>query len=303
MTLASALLKRYFIAKSTGRSWDSISFARRGDPKHGKPCLAGIGPKSPGLDFNVSHQAGIVALVGTTSPDVDVGVDVVCANERDDLGAVRREGFVAWVDIYGQVLSPAEVRGLKESVPDSMVMGDEVELDGYDKDCLHGGTVGLKDAVRRKKDGMKFYDEDVVLKARIRRFYTLWCYKEAYVKMTGEALLANWIQELEFENVRAPGVGTVEREKPEEAMVAKRETKKLTRWGEVVEDVVVRFKRKVVDDVDVRIRAFEENYMIAMAVRPKEAAAFKGDEMTFREVDVEDIVLLAQSQMAGNVND
>lgn len=41
--------------------------------------------------------------------------------------------------------------------------------------------------------------------ARVRRFYAYWGLKEAYVKLVGEALLAPWLQEVEFKGVRVPG--------------------------------------------------------------------------------------------------
>ncbi len=43
-----------------------------------------------------------------------------------------------------------------------------------------------------------------VIEAKLRRFYTFWALKEAYVKMTGDALLADWLRVLEFRKVRAP---------------------------------------------------------------------------------------------------
>lgn len=42
---------------------------------------------------------------------------------------------------------------------------------------------------------------------KLRRFYTFFALKEAYVKMTGEALLAGWLRDVEFRNVVVPGPG------------------------------------------------------------------------------------------------
>ncbi len=42
------------------------------------------------------------------------------------------------------------------------------------------------------------------VQAKLRRFYTYWSLKEAYIKMVGEGLLASWLLELEFEDVVAP---------------------------------------------------------------------------------------------------
>src|SRR5690242_11535832 len=42
------------------------------------------------------------------------------------------------------------------------------------------------------------------LKANLRRFYTYFCIKEAYVKLVGEGLLADWINKCEFRNMQVP---------------------------------------------------------------------------------------------------
>lgn len=39
---------------------------------------------------------------------------------------------------------------------------------------------------------------------RLRYFYTLWCLREAYVKMTGEALLAPWLKKVEMRYFTPP---------------------------------------------------------------------------------------------------
>ena len=106
MSLGSALLKRAFISKVLGVGWKDVKLARKGNEKHGKPCAVDeYGRPIPGIDFNVSHQNGLVALVGwdgrrrqryspnghiqgVLSPgalpeDVMVGVDIVCVNERE----------------------------------------------------------------------------------------------------------------------------------------------------------------------------------------------------------------------------
>lgn len=60
---------------------------------------------------------------------------------------------------------------------------------------------------------MKFVEMDEFgnreddLDSRRRKFYTYWCLKEAYVKLEGEALLAGWLKEVEFRNVRVPTPG------------------------------------------------------------------------------------------------
>ena len=106
--------------------------------------------------------------------------------------------------------------------------------------------------------------------APLRRFYTFWTLKEAYVKMTGEALLAGWLRELEFRDVRAPGVA-------EEG-----------NWGQVERDVQVWFRGRRMEGLRVEVVGFGKEYIIAMVVRGLNddgQGALLGRGM--REVDIE----------------
>lgn len=94
-----------------------------------------------------------------------------------------------------------------------------------------------------------------MIDAKLRRFYSFFCYKEAYIKLAGEALLAPWLKELEFQNVRSPKPGTV-------ARCSTHGT-----WGEKVSDVEVVLHGSKVDDVKMTLQAFEENFMLATAVQ------------------------------------
>jgi 4'-phosphopantetheinyl transferase len=62
------------------------------------------------------------------------------------------------------------------------------------------------EAPRSSSDIADPQDEAARIKAKLRKFYTHWALKEAYIKMTGEALLADWLRELEFRDVVAPPV-------------------------------------------------------------------------------------------------
>jgi 4'-phosphopantetheinyl transferase len=42
------------------------------------------------------------------------------------------------------------------------------------------------------------------IEAKLRRFYTYFCAKEAYLKLVGEGILADWIKECEFRNLQVP---------------------------------------------------------------------------------------------------
>lgn len=171
LALGSALLKRLVIAQNTpGLAWDEATSVR--DP-HTKPVFYHPqGSQKQPLIFNVSHQAGLVVVLAAKDAleGTQVGVDVVCPGERRarDLESIGTEGWGQYVDMHDSVLSPVEARRLRE-LPGGGGSGDE--------------------------------DADV----KLSYFYTLWCLREAYVKMTGEALLASWLGDLEMRDFAPPG--------------------------------------------------------------------------------------------------
>lgn len=285
MSLASALLKRLFVAKTLGTPWQSIRFGRKRDPKHGKPCAQlPDGTRLP-VEFNVSHQAGLVTLVGCKLEDagryqeeVEVGVDIVCVNERNDYRLVDEEGFDGWVDVYQEIFNDEESWDMKYNVdPFKLLDGTVVTSDmlgRHDRCCVRN-----KELVATLPSGeQRRFQSDLLIDAKLRRFYTHWCYKEAYIKMDGEALLANWIRELEFKGVRAPTAGTV-------ARCSTHGT-----WGERVNGTEIWLKRRKLNDVKMEIIAFEENYMISVAVKPANRLpeVLTGFEMLHFESDVMD---------------
>lgn len=101
MSLASNLLKYLYIHRTCRVPWSSIVISRTPDP-HRRPCFIPDPSKSSGSDavvnveFNVSHQASMVAIAGTTIPTnpdssldshstfrkPEVGIDITCVNER-----------------------------------------------------------------------------------------------------------------------------------------------------------------------------------------------------------------------------
>ncbi|KAF2842932.1 4'-phosphopantetheinyl transferase [Patellaria atrata CBS 101060] len=282
MVVASALIKRYYISKTLGIPWKSILFGRRPDPVHGKPCyLPEDGSESP-IEFNVSHQAGIVVLVGCERSEAELGVDIVCVNERDDYRIIDSEGLNGWVNMFEQFFSPEEVWDMSYNV-DTFQLLDGVditpdELGRHDRCCTRGRelTVDLKNGQQRT------FNSDLLIDAKLRRFYTFYCHKEAYIKLTGEAMLADWLQELEFRNVRSPKPGTVAR------------CSTHGRWGEKANDVEVWLHGRRVEDVKMEIQAFEEDFMISIAARP--ASKFEGEDMpTFQNISVEDIISVGTS--------
>lgn len=101
-------------------------------------------------------------------------------------------------------------------------------------------------------------------------FYALWCLREGYVKMTGEALLAEWLGELEMRGFAPPGKDVVKDEKE----------KGLEVWfrGERV-------------DVDVRMEWFLEDYMICTVVKGDVGVDVGGE---FELVDLEGVLDAAE---------
>ncbi|KAI9743480.1 MAG: hypothetical protein M1818_002793 [Claussenomyces sp. TS43310] len=273
MSLASHLLKHFAITKLCKVGWHDSTISR---DEHGKPCyIPGSGKM---MDFNVSHQAGLVSLIAAASGEV--GTDVVCVNERNERATIDRDGFFNWVDMHADVFAPAEVQSLKF---------DASHLNLHPQVMEHG-----RDAIARcqyrhprvslaSSGGAASLDSSAIIEAKLRRFFALWCLREAYVKMTGEALLADWLRNLEFRNWRAPA--SRQQAGEEESLAT----------GEVIGDFEIYLGEKRVDRVAVELRAIGQAYMIASAVRCRdttaaEAVVFPG----YDELDVEkDIYPLA----------
>lgn len=161
-----------------------------------------------------------------------VGVDVVSPLERRDrdLQLLDNEGWASFVDIHADVFGAGEVTTLK---------------------CI--------DPVR-SVDGR----DDA-----LRRFYALWCLREAYVKMTGDALLASWLGDLEMRGFAPPGETSV----PQEV------------W----------FKGERVRGVDVRLSKLLEDYMVATAVREgKDGTSVETGD--FESLDIQQVLKYGESQ-------
>nr|POF07131.1 isoform 2 of l-aminoadipate-semialdehyde dehydrogenase-phosphopantetheinyl transferase [Quercus suber] len=309
MSLGSALLKRLFVSKTLGIPWKDVRLARKGNKQHGKPCSVDeMGRITEGIDFNVSHQNGLVTLIGwngrkhhkysphghitgVISPtqrkdEIMVGVDIVSVNERETAAnTIDSEGFDGWVDIYNFVFSDTELWEMKYDV-DKVVLLDgttvsKEELGRHDR-CIARHT-DLRCTTAAGQDIT--FSSELLIEAKLRRFYTYFCYKEAYIKLAGEALLAPWLRQLEFCNVRSPRPGTVPRCSTHGT------------WGEEVDDVEVRMNGRTISNVRMKIQAFEEEYMIATSVQGNHVADVQVP--AFRNLDIDrDILAFAGDNLA-----
>jgi 4'-phosphopantetheinyl transferase len=200
MSLASALLKYTFIHRYALIPWNEVRISKTLKP-HNRPYWqpttdwTGQG----GLEFNVTHQNGVVAIIGCKTPtpqdnhhispitkgtngyadgpltserstnQIRLGVDLACTHEegRTPKDVTSQAKLDEWVDIFGEMFSWR-----------------------CRQDIKHGEIPNT--------------DSATIYQKRLRRFYAYWGLKEAFIKMVGEGLLADWLRELEFEDVHAP---------------------------------------------------------------------------------------------------
>ncbi|KAK4153091.1 hypothetical protein C8A00DRAFT_15644 [Chaetomidium leptoderma] len=244
MALASALIKHYAIAKLHPKNnnnntppprWSQTTITR---DARTKPVYIDPATGAQPVAFNVSHQAGIVALIAVVAEEeVEVGVDIVCTSERrardqgmivDGGGGGGGDGWAAFVDMHADVFAAGEVDYLKHKV-----LAAVPEL-----------VPATSPTAEQVADG------------KLRAFYALWALREAYVKLTGEALLAEWLGELEFRGFRPPRA-TAGWEVPADEEGGE----------EVIREVEIWFKGKRVEDVNMCLRSMGPDYMVATAVR------------------------------------
>ncbi|KAI4262559.1 MAG: hypothetical protein L6R42_002268 [Xanthoria sp. 1 TBL-2021] len=215
LSLGSQLLKRCAVVQSCRVPWSESHISKH---ENHKPCYVPKNGSGKHLEFNVSHHGSLVALAGCTDRDIQIGVDVVQVDTVKDLPRVRQEGWSSWVRTYEAVFSDREVQDIITWEPSQFIDGDDL------------------------------------LRAKLRHFYAHWCLKEAYVKMTGDALMAPWLQDMEFRNVQTPRAAS--------DLSAMDSTKD---WGEAIPDVEVWRDGKQVTGVKLELQAFRNDYMIGIA--------------------------------------
>ncbi|KAL8694186.1 MAG: hypothetical protein Q9218_001130 [Villophora microphyllina] len=215
LSLGSQLLKHCAIVRTCQVSWIQSVITK--DHNH-KPCYIPENTGDTQCKFNVSHHGSLVVLAGCSHKDIQLGVDVVQIDAVKDTFKVRQEGWSSWVKTFEAVFSAREIQDI--------VVWEPAE-------CL---------------------TEEHLLKAKIRHFYAHWCLKETYVKMTGEALMAPWLQDMEFRNVQVPrAASALPTSQPDD------------NWGEIVSDVEIWRSGERVQGVKLELQAFRDDYLIGTA--------------------------------------
>lgn len=270
MAIASHLLKRMAIVTLCKVPWEKAIVSRR---SNNKPYFANTQPDGPeySINFNVSHQAGIVTLVAIASSSIDIGTDVVCVNERGNVD--KKSDFYDWVSMHADVFHPNEMEYLQRN-PQNLNLDIPQALSMPVSECKHRGQI--------LRAGDCEIASDSVVDAKVRRFFAAWCLREAFIKMQGEALLAKWLKELEFRNVRAP-------EPQVDASPSDVETQ-----GEVITGYEVFLRGEAYPDVLIELRALGQNYMVGTVIHPNSAGgSYPRSLPGFRHIGEDDIYAAA----------
>jgi 4'-phosphopantetheinyl transferase len=276
MSLASQLLKHLVIHELGGVSWNESTATR---DANGKPCYVPNNGRGNPLEFNVSHQAGLVPLVASASPAVEVGIDVVCVNERLDNDTLCKGGFFAWVDMHASVFSQSEVDYMKYDV-ETLSLPIVIDVEGNGKNAI-ANCQKRDEAVSWTSNSGVFQklDANVIIDAKLRRFFAFWGLREAYIKMTGEALVAPWLQELEFRRFKVPMANKSAPLDDSDLLL-----------GEITTEFDIYFKGERVENVTMELRALGCNYMVATAARNKDGRIVHRNFPGFLNLTLNDII-------------
>ena len=255
LSLTSHLLKHLVVTTYGHVAWTDTNISRN---EKGKPIFRqpGQDKEEDHVEFNVSHQAGLVSLIAVVGKrGVDVGTDVVCVNERilNDYRSIDKDGFFEWVDIHSDVFAPSEVSFMRLGRMDDLQIKGIGGLEGFNLDVLSRCQWRNQLLELRKGQEKLKVDSNLIIEAKVRRFYAMWCLREAYVKMTGDALLASWLKELEISDVKVPaalqGVGLDSIEE-----------------GETIDSFRIHLKDKLVTNVKMELTALGKDFMIGGAI-------------------------------------
>ncbi|OBT61277.1 hypothetical protein VE03_09373 [Pseudogymnoascus sp. 23342-1-I1] len=276
MSLASQLVKHLVIHELGSVPWALSTISR---DENGKPCFYPSNGVGKTLEFNVSHQAGLVPLIACPSPAVEVGIDVVCVNERSDNATIRKDGLFAWIDMHAEVFSRQEIHYMKYDT-ENLSLPMQIDIGGKAKDAIANCQRRDELASYSTSSGvLQELDTDMIIDAKLRRFYAFWCLREAYVKMTGEALLAPWLQDLEFRKFKVPAANKEAALDDSDLLL-----------GEITTEFEIYFKGKHVENVTIELRALGHNYMVGTAVRNKDGKVTLRKFPGFTSLTLDDIV-------------
>ncbi|AEO65630.1 uncharacterized protein THITE_2112781 [Thermothielavioides terrestris NRRL 8126] len=363
MALASALLKQYAVAKLARDppvAWSQFLVTPSGFTRNARTKPVYIDPatgRQP-VSFNVSHQAGIVAIIAVVNPhrprpqdpptttatndnnntatagnradaqaqdqEIQVGVDVVCTSERrardHAILAAGDDGWADFLDIHKDVFAPGEVRYLHSrvlaAVPGLVAQAARAHahLDtaaAAEAGAAAGAGAGAGPPLRGVLAGGPPTPEQT-MDAKLRAFYALWALREAYVKLTGDALMAPWLHELEFVDFRPPWPAAAPLGAAAAAAAAAREGQGQGQESggpggeeeeepevepEVVRSTEIRFRGRKVEDVNMCLRSMGPDYMVATAVRtpgrPEEALGWRIGP--YEVLSLEEVLSFAES--------
>jgi len=132
---------------------------------------------------------------------------------------------------------------------------------------------------------------DFNLKARLRRFYTYFCVKEAYVKLVGEGLLADWIKECEFRNMQVPtpcSGNSVWGDK-----ISAGQSLRSSVENDRSDALEIWVRGKEVQNVRTEMQAFEEDFIIATMVTPSSLLGQNEEFPPWQILDLEKDILAA----------
>ncbi|RKF79137.1 4'-phosphopantetheinyl transferase NpgA [Golovinomyces cichoracearum] len=297
MSLASHLLKHLVITKYFSVPWLESTISHK---PYGKPYFLHE-YQNKFIDFNVSHQAGIVVLIAAIShrSGISVGTDVVCTHERRnaDHAHVDKEGFFDWLAMYEDVFAESEIEYLRQGSLSLEEIGLDIRgatLTTLAKDVLstcerRDQKISLAILVDGKISEIQV-NSNVIIDAKIRKFYASWCLRETFIKMIGEAFTASWLKDLEILHV-----------KPPKAVLKANGLEE----GEVIKGFKIYLKKKkestktLVKNVMIDITSLGLSYMIAGAISAPEDLEVSGDHMgKWHILDLyTDIIKIAESSL------
>lgn len=271
MSLSSELLKFYFIHKTARIPWSEIKVRRTPKP-HNRPFWSP--PEDwwrkgfEGLEFNVSHQAGMVVLVGCRTPTRPRDARI---NDKNEVSirspAVINPDPTAFAELENEIdedeseevrigvdiactWEPPRTQNLstQEKLEEWVDIFGEMFSEMEQEDMKHAVVHDLGDMAE--------------VEGKARRFYTYWALKEAYIKMVGEGLLAPWLRELEFKDVPVPVP----------CCYNGAEDQGTDAWNvlsdEAVKRLQVLFKRRRIETtMQTTLEAFEKTFVVATMTR------------------------------------